>query len=618
MGSHLVYGDIALQNVLTREFSQAPVTDPSGTDIWYWKYQIRVSSIIHMEANATVNRALTQLNDYSSSMGLREVKGESYLTSNEDPATQLLSLREKLLSFRKPFKFIIGNKTILYALPINHEKYKDKKESGYDQGGGSQNELIDVNNGPKPLECRINQISKNTFNIDYGIEVCLACGGTNNPSGILGNRWSCVDDIDESFRTTRTWNGRLRTIGSMSPKSMVHKFRHLCLPPLLKGFRRKAMKFAGEPTGTELEYTVTDEQITGDAPPKPAANFRGTHTESVGMTAQGGITGNVQIYIEGIPGAPKNELIALGMRIANHKLGVKEGEGNSHTVQSLRVTDYMGPNSNGVEVQIQVLHNPGNVKEKDVNTWGATIIGRVGEPLSELFGKDYGPYLPNTSAGVGLANAMYCYLQTPCDYEHRLEAHVNQEEAGTEEFDKTTPATTKKEEAPKAIYEESQALGPWKGKSSALSNSEAGKACPWQYSQVDMIDVNAGGRIAMPMSQPFGVSSLAVIQIAAPTSIRTMRIAAERLGDFPLLPSSESITIDGKILVYLNHKTNIRQPKLSGDGVNWIYAVDAEYTYALPSPWESQIPIGNGPDVKPNDKMKKKFSAFTPAVTWMK
>jgi hypothetical protein len=624
MGTHIVYGDVVLQNVMTREFDVRPVKDPSETDIWCWKHTIKVSAIIHRDTSV-VSTPLGNINNVTG-MGILSVTGGNIRTRTDHPAVQAKELKEKLLTHRKQFLYVVDSYILLEGLPNTDPVFETIKTGGF-QGEASVNiKRMDVNNGPKPLDCRITYIGANTFNVEWEVEVCKPCSDDVNSTGILGNRWSCVDDVDETLKTTRIWNGRLRTVGSLSAKTMVHQFRYLCLPPMINGFRRKSMKFAGDAAGCELEYTITDEQIVGDATPSPAVMMYGTHTESVGMTALAGITGTVRLSLDGIPGTPKNKLIELAMSIANHKLGVKQGQGEAHIVQSLSITDWISSTNNRIEISMTVLHNPANVAQAGINAWGASIIGRVGEPLSAIttLGPNYEYARPSGSVGCDLANAMFCYLQSPCDYEHGLTGD-NEGEGFADPVKDEDPAYSSQDDAtpkPDGEFEQTSAvkgLSPWSGITTGVASGpyEGAKDFPWQYSQVDVIDKTSGGRIALPISG--GTSSdpsMALIQLHRPTGTRTLKISAERLGKHPTLPEPTNVVIGSVTMAYLWHNTNIRHGKLSGDGKNWIHAVDAEYCYALPNPWALQIPIGASPDTPPNDNLIALFEGYTAAANW--
>lgn len=621
MGTHIIYGDVVLKNVMTREFDVQPVKDPTNTDIWYWKHTIKVSAIVHRDTSVVS----TDVGNISTStgMGVLAVTGGSMRTSTNHPAVQIKELKEKLLTHRKQFVYAVDSYILLEGIPNTDPIYATLKAGGFQNEGSENIKRMDVNNGPKPLDCRITYVGANTFSIEWEVEVCKPCNDDVNSTGILGNRWSCVDDVDEVLRTTRTWNGRLRTIGSLSSKTMVHQFRYLCLPPIVNGFRRKSMKFAGEPAGVELEYTIIDEQIIGDATPVPAVMMYGNHTESVGITALAGITGSVRLSLDGVPGTPKNELIQLAMQIANHKLGVKQGQGESHLVQALSVTDYISPLMNRIEISMTVLHNPSNVNQAGVNAWGASLVGRVGEPLSkiETLGPNYEYAKPSGSVNCDLANAMFCYLQSPCDYEHGLTGE-DDGEGFADPIKDEDPAYSSQDDAtpkPDGEYVATSALGPWAGITTGITGGTAAGAAdsPWQYSQVDIIDKTFGGKIALPVSGGGSSDpSLALIQLHRPTGMRSVKISAERMGDYPTLPLPTNITVQGVVFSYLKHETNVRQPKLSGNGRSWIYALDAEYHYSLPNPLETRIPVGMSPDTPTNDVHKEFFQNYTTASQW--
>jgi|GEM_PF-2081060 len=590
MGTTIKYGSIELRNVYTKTFHEEPVYDPSKTDIWYWKYRVAVSTVVASFPSSGFG-------------GVQHLGVLDFGDSLTSAARQIAEIREKLLTNRLTFIMSVDGIVILLAYPPP-------------TGGGSPNAAtVDANNGPAPISCDITQFSKDTFRIEWEIEVCRACraptGGQGGPGRlVLGNRWSCGDEIDQHGKVSRRWEGTLRVAYAASPVQIVHALRSLALPPLVDGFRRKQMRFLGSANGLELNYSIDDEQIVGQMPPAPATFMRGTHTESVAYSGHMA-TGEVSAYFEGLPGTSKSELIEFAAQLANQKLGITVK--SKSLVQSISIVDYFGPDTNAIEYRMRVLHCAND--EVNGRTIGAARLKNIGKPV--VFNKE-GYVNISEMAGTALAYSMFCYLQSPCTPDHTLNVPGlffggpdNNDTGSKNRSAKDRPDTDRG--TPKAEYREIKEGESLNGNTANLEHTKEHKENPWTHVEMDTDTEVHHGRIALPVAQAPTTSSdttdsIVIVTLHSSVHTRTVRISAERLGKWPTLPDSKNFVLGGVKYNVLKTKIIAKDQRRSVDGKNYLYTIRAEYTYAANRAPTKAKPIVIGkPPLERGKKMETKI-----------
>ncbi len=93
--------------------------------------------------------------------------------------------------------------------------------------------------------------------------------------GIRSHIWSCTEQVDTNFFTTRTYRGELRVI---SPEINVMDYRVLCVPPLIPGMRRESIEYIQSTDRLTLAYTIVDKEVFV-TPPKDFTTLTIEHTE---------------------------------------------------------------------------------------------------------------------------------------------------------------------------------------------------------------------------------------------------------------------------------------------------------------------------------------------------
>ena len=373
MATTLTYNGVELRNVLTREFVQDPIRDDSNTDTIHHRFRIQVETVLNPVLLALANPRLGFL-----------LPGGGAPTA----AAAMQVIHRLLSQDRGELLYDFDGLPVLHVTPTL---------SGLS--------TADVNNGPRVFAVSMTQISPVTINILFGVECAVVVCGLASTHPVLNNRWSCTDDLDDNFKTTRNWRGKLRLRSAIKSP---HVFRGIAMPPLPKGWRRKSMHFTSEPNSLELSYAVTDEELIGQAVPTPATSMTCTHTKS--LKGAGAITeGHLSIRLDGPRGSDKKVMMERCWQIAMAKLNFTMTD-SSNIVQSLDIIDHIGPHVNAVELTCSVL------KAESVTDVGALETANFGKPYiwPPVYDLDrsqvLGPY--GTASAVGLL-ALYSESTLP-------------------------------------------------------------------------------------------------------------------------------------------------------------------------------------------------------------
>lgn len=535
MATDLTYNGVTLKNVLTRSFEQEPVYDESGTDILYQKFTVSVEAI----ANADL---LLEANPTLGTMGVGVGGGAA--------GQVIQSARIRLAETRGAFVYQMEGNDIL-----------------------TSSALLDANNGPKPRQVKIAQVSPNTLRIMFTIEVCkVDC--TENPSPVINNRWSCTDDIDDNYRTVRTWRGRLRLSNAVYNPQF---FRKVVLPVLPKGWRRTRMHFNAPPNTLELEYWIQDTEMLGEHAPRPAVKMSCVHTESMEMAGMNNI-GSITVRLDGSRTSDKRQMLERAMQIAIAKLAIDQLSNTQGILKNLDIVDYFGESTNSVEVRARMTRIPGNGGV--ASGLGAILALTFGKPLKLLNIPSYDPdrgVIPSAygTAGdtpAGLAGLFACYLQSPCN-----DIHGMPQQPATGNAD---PLTTSDSEPSQATYTESSpVLG--------LDTPESGQdhiLAAYQYCRMESILDVSNGRVALPIARAEDDeddSTQAVVRLTKAHAKRTIRYSAERLGLQPQMWNPVDFTDANGIKHSLLDFTPTFQPAQLDNLGRPVFALDVEYVYAL-------------------------------------
>jgi hypothetical protein len=575
MGTNVEYGPIVLQNVLTESFEQQAVMDDSNTDLLYHKFNIRVSGVVATSSQGGTHGA--------------DVSGAT--------ATEMMAnLQNTLLHPRQAFRYKIGDEILVQATPDSRSAYRD------------------VNNGPKPQNCNITHVASNrVFRVSFSIEIAIVLCGTQDlitygiktgigvqasSSPVLNHRWSLSETKNQDFYTTRSWSGTLRTAHSnFSPQWM----RHVVVPKLHRGYRRKSMTFTATPDGLNLKYEIVDEEMHA-APPYPATSWAGSYKESVGAGGRIGIA-TVNVEMTGPPGVNKRDLLTRCAAVCYDRIGWHVGPqldaaAKTAHLRSAVFQDYLHENRVGMQVEFFRT-------TRDHQRYLGVVFDKMGKPLSRKRVKGYSrtrwltpnPYDSKTPAG-----AFVMYLQSPCDNRHGmvLPARLNAERPKrTETYDPGKPETSY------GVVDNLQA-----DQQNELSTDHA--KFPYTYVELSSRYVIKHGKYQMPIADDEpeeGAATCVVVSLHAPIAQRIQHMVAERISEWPQLPKPEDNKDPNGIQeTLLSEDLLVHGRELMADGKSYMHRIEMEYVYALSRPPTATEQLRAGSD--PSDATKPKDSTF--------
>ena len=212
--------------------------------------------------------------------------------------------------------------------------------------------------------------------------------------GILSNRWSVSESRDASFFMQRVTQGKIIV---RSADTFATMKRHLCIPPLARGYQRVSMKFVQSPDGLSMDYTIVDQQRYA-APPWPAIDWAGTHKEEVESFGFVG-TATVTVTLRGAAGTPKVLLFQAAIKTIEYRLKYTfaDNDDNPNNKDNSNADKWIVPMGVVVEdklhepvitVSATVMRTPDINRDNRVNgdpqtfvtqQYGAFIIGMLGK-----------------------------------------------------------------------------------------------------------------------------------------------------------------------------------------------------------------------------------------------
>lgn len=556
MATTLQYGTVTLSNVLTKKFEQEAIYDDSGTDLLYHKFTVRVVGYIHNAILDTVEKAASV---------------DVQPRNDNRPALDYGRIRAALLEPRKVLLMTVGGDTLLYCSPAGVQA-----PVGLDA-------WKDVNNGPKPRQCEVTEIvGASLLKIEYTIEAnVLECASNANASNVLNNRFSIADDIDEDWYTTRTYRGKIKL------KDVVynaHAFRHWVIPPLQRGFKRTKVEVASSVDGLSLEYVVTDKEIYA-ACPFPGTTWEGTHTVTTGEHAVTTIS-ELVISMTGPRTVPKRDLIATCALIAFKKLDLTVELRNTYMLLGASFVDYL--HDNRVEMRARIQHTPGKDQSMQPLLHLSLAMKKIGEPLNLAQGPaqlvDYNPELSPVPPYFGTATwtgLFVCALQSPCNANHGMPQFVD----APPEKPKDKPDSGDGEVL---VYEPGTGLAGIGDPEVERNISQDTLQAMYTHYSVD-VDYRADSlRVQLPIANAPAVASgptCVVLSLGRSQANATVRVAAERVGDWPNMPAAGDFTDgNGVKWSYRDARVVAKTPTLTADKKTRLFSLDGEIRFFLSRP----------------------------------
>lgn len=595
------YGDeLKILKCQTRRFEQEIVRDPSGSDSEFTKFTIAVDGWLRVSGSTGANLA--------SSVRIEP----SNFVRIQDQRDALLAI---LQTPGQDFKY--------YHSAAEDGTLADPADVVIDAVAGTKVpdlDTEDVNNGPRCLSADLTAVMGGTlYKCVATFEVCrvqcvdaedLPVGEEANNTGILTNKWSVRDSIDQNFYTTRTYTGRLRVANA---KLNANFLRPYVMPVLAAGLRRQTCDFMVSEDGLQLNWTVIDKEAAFSAP-TPATSWTLTQSEHTG---DGKIsTGAIKIDLMGDRNVNKKSLIEVAISCLEDRLGMAFPNADKNTVflEDIGITDTISsdqPASIGLSCQYRHIREAEDGGPDKNLVFVANTLGKPIDPLIFAGGPAAGyddnvsPTLPGgdgetrsagVSGAVSLLGAYITYLQNPC-YKRHGTTENNVAVAESEIVDTPTPFRNPPTVSGRSVPTLPDELPTW----ASVQHSTA-MYTDYRIESVWKSDEN---RIQLPIASSSGsgyssTQTAALVKLGRGVTKRIIRVHAERLNEAPLIQEPEdeiTVVSGGTTKIAKLMKRNVRTPReehtING---SVLIAVDAEFIYGLDTIIENADNLKTGID----------------------
>jgi hypothetical protein len=353
--------------------------------------------------------------------------------------------------------------------------------------------------------------------------------------------------------------------------------------------------------------------MLGQAAPWPAAKMSGLHSETIGLDASSSLA-QIMVRLEGPRDADKRVMMERCMQIAEQKLQISRLSGGLNVVQGIQVADHFGPEVNAVEVRATARHVAGDGAASSASdgklSLGAMVMQEMGTPLVLPDYNDqqsllYGPY-----GTASIATLFACFLQDPCNIQSTTPGENPTPDSGK---DDSTTKKKKSDQQPTAFAFTGDPSSAFKAPAYS-SDHEAGI---YTFARVETIVNKRPMRVALPIAgdpndkKNAKKDTVFIATLGLPISYLNVKIQLERNADWPKILTDADFTDSNGIkysLINPGSIYNSRAPQLQGTGIEKMYALDAEFEYAMSRPLAtdetfpvSSLPWDNIPSM--NNKM---------------
>lgn len=315
-GTHVFYNGILMRDCELMEFDQLIEKDKSGTDPKFSRFRITVAStlisLLSTDPEATPPASSQQPIGHLSTIAVTHLGGFKWVLPD-----RLELVQQLLQEHRKDFWFAINGTTYKPQTDTeqapsdsfaNHDSYRvilaatgldyiendaTGKIEGYYTGKDTmidRKDVVDCDGGPKTSNVRVLKIDGGrACRVQVTIEACRFLKAdiedTDVPpardaakvEGVLSNRWSIREAIDEDWKTSITVEGMLIVSDHRYKPDAMRLMTSTHLIPYAKLTGRE---FFVSEDGLSLGYRY-NMQERGPAPPKLIADWDGTYTEKM-------------------------------------------------------------------------------------------------------------------------------------------------------------------------------------------------------------------------------------------------------------------------------------------------------------------------------------------------
>lgn len=614
----IIYNDVILRDCETKSFEQHIEYDESNTDLMFSRFKIRVASTlaatrypsqsfgIHPPSGDTATQRQKVIQQL-----LSEPRKDFWMLIDSGVFNERLS-PEQTATLAPPYNGGIDEAILLAAGSTVGEMSVHPLSTQYASGSNvPRSGVADVGNGPRPISVNVTEIiGGRTFRVEFEIEICRKFCPQNVPdpmpqgfgeiastgSVVLSNRWHLDESKDENWITTRVLQGTLRVVHK---DYWPHMMRAVCVPPLLRGYKRVRQSFVDDPTGLVLKYRIEDQQAHA-APPWPAIAWKAHHAES-GSGPNGSIlTGEISIRLTGPPGVDKVQLIGAAQKIANDRIrGLSPVfDDNGRPIYKIKL--------NSVSI-VNVLDEPvielrvnAQYTDKDQKKHLMIRINEMGKPLTTLVQnadpryqvEGYDPRIwpvPLAYDSAQPAGLFACYLQNPCSVWHAVPSG-------------TLPGVIAPPVRPPVVNsgypdahhypmphdlpdEEDHLKPPPEGEPGDETNPRDIYSFPYNFIDLENRYVIHTGWSQLPFADTAANNpkTALLVRLHGRVAKRILTMTASRDGEMPLIPSLAEETNDHNAIreVLESAAIAIKAPELSAGGTNRRFAIECVYVYLM-------------------------------------
>jgi len=494
--------------------------------------------------------------------------------------------------------------------------------------------VIDANNGPKPISVKIQRIDGGrAARVQFTIEICRPLYKYSSASvdtrpvtdagktkGVISNRWSIKESIDEHWKTNIAIEGTLRVADRRyKPDAM----RLMTSTQLIPWAKLKGREFTTTTDGLTLHYRYSMEEV-GQAAPPYIADWEATYTEKADYSARCFSSFNGRVVGHAAPPAGwtldqyKILMFEILMRIMANRINISSNPANdlpgapkTKTIRDFTLVESV----NKPEVSVTAMIE----SSSDGEEGGGGLFDGIRLRVNNNLGKeiDYGNTFPDYDAKWWPIPPAYCwdvkgyneeksefgsawdqYYQVPLSEWHGKPRGlaINHKQLGDRENDAEPDKIylVDVESEPPSLGHVVSAGVPgnfyWAGVQLTGGTS---------YIQVESECESARneGTMVFPLSKPRPVSAyysgggggggpvpnetVSVIPIHAGVQTRTLRICCQRIGAWPKIPAPlPVIAANGVVETLMKQSVIPESPKPDKDGKTLSYVVHCEYKYA--------------------------------------
>lgn len=612
--TEIEYNGVRLVDVQTLKFEQEEICEPSGATPIYTRFIVRVIGYFLAQ-----HEAMTYI---------RPTVG----TANQTAGSQHVGLRHKLEARRGEFKMTVGAGGAYPTVLLEAKPITDTATIVDDK--------TDVQGGPRVNVISITNIAaNNAIRVEVEWTICL----TNCPdvgvspgsdpqrqNGILSNKWSCAEDIDENFFIkSRTFVGELKLA---RPVVNPHDFRALVVPRMQPGLRLKSMHFKASEDCLSLQYQVTHEEVDVTAP-YPATSIRISHKVHV-AEFQVEVNEMLSVTLQGDRNVDKRDLIALATRIADGKLRLRDlipppgGGAAFQEARPVRLRSYEVFDESGTseKATITIVYHLTSLPVKNEPVAGGVAVARITQRLGQRIDGTMIPNYDNTlSLGNGpgqdpatqgplsIAGAFAAHLQGVCTTDHSANRGIKAHDDSVDQIRAMMPVTPTLPDAtlrvfsvlpdlPDSTFSSAHGEGLYQTYEidSQLNESTLTIQLPIATPTAGTGSISQGGGNnpglvpATPATAGYTPGDTSVFcQLGGSQWERVVRICAQRFGKPPRLPNPLKVfaDADGVQHVLLKSQVLACEPGRSTDGEANIYTMRAEFRYGMSrAPGRIQFP----------------------------